>query len=158
MRFSLQAAMEYLMTYGWAVLVIALVALALFYLHVFNPPTSSTCVLPAGLGCTNLYMVQNGLLTVTLFQLTGSSLNVTGIECNTNTTVSNALMVAPYNPPSNQVTVAIGSNFTLALQCYSLGQPFSGPVGGTYSGFLLINYTQQYLPHTAYGDVYVRIS
>lgn len=34
---KLQSAMEYLMTYGWAILVIAIVTIALFKLNVFNP-------------------------------------------------------------------------------------------------------------------------
>ena len=36
MRFGQQAAMEYLMTYGWAILIIAIVIVALFQLGVFN--------------------------------------------------------------------------------------------------------------------------
>ena len=34
---KLQSAMEYLMTYGWAILIIAIVIIALFKLNVFNP-------------------------------------------------------------------------------------------------------------------------
>jgi len=34
-----QAAMEYLMTYGWAILIVIIVAAALFALGVFNPST-----------------------------------------------------------------------------------------------------------------------
>ncbi len=34
-----QAAMEYLMTYGWAILVIAVVLAALYSLGIFNPNT-----------------------------------------------------------------------------------------------------------------------
>ena len=36
MRFRQQAAMEYLMTYGWAILIIAIVIVALFQLGIFN--------------------------------------------------------------------------------------------------------------------------
>ena len=35
--FRLQSAMEYLMTYGWAILIIAVVLGALFSLGIFNP-------------------------------------------------------------------------------------------------------------------------
>jgi len=38
-RMNLQSAMEYLMTYGWAILIIAVVLGALFQLGVFNPMT-----------------------------------------------------------------------------------------------------------------------
>ncbi len=34
-----QSAMEYLMTYGWAILIVIIVAAALYALGVFNPAT-----------------------------------------------------------------------------------------------------------------------
>ena len=56
-----QSAMEYLMTYGWAILIIAVVLAALFSLGVFNPmtfapkasPGSCQVVRPEGAGTTN---------------------------------------------------------------------------------------------------------
>ena len=158
--YRLQSSMEYITTYGWALVVIAIVGAALFYLHVFNPATSTTCVLPAGLSCTNLYMSQNGLLSFTILQTTGSTVNVTAAGCNSNTTVSNTIMEKPYNPPSNQVTVDIGSNYTMAVQCYSAGHAFSGKVGSGFLGYLIINYTDQNsnLPHTVFGNINVQVS
>lgn len=44
-----QAAMEYLMTYGWAILIVIIVAAALFALGVFNP-SSWTPPTPSGFG------------------------------------------------------------------------------------------------------------
>ena len=38
-----QSAMEYLMTYGWAILVIAIVLAALFTLGIFSSPLGTTC-------------------------------------------------------------------------------------------------------------------
>lgn len=38
-----QSAMEYLMTYGWAILVVLIALGALFYLGVFTPSVPSTC-------------------------------------------------------------------------------------------------------------------
>lgn len=38
-----QGALEYLMTYGWALLIIVVVGAALFALGVFSPQTRSTC-------------------------------------------------------------------------------------------------------------------
>ena len=59
--FRLQSAMEYLMTYGWAILIIAVVLAALFELGVFNPitfapkasPGSCQVVRPEGTGTTD---------------------------------------------------------------------------------------------------------
>ncbi len=38
-----QAAMEFLMTYGWAIMIVLIGIGALFFLGVFNPSTPSTC-------------------------------------------------------------------------------------------------------------------
>jgi len=38
-----QSALEYLMTYGWALVVIVIVIAALFAFGIFNPPTGGTC-------------------------------------------------------------------------------------------------------------------
>jgi hypothetical protein len=43
MRNNGQAALEYLMTYGWALVVIVIVIAALFAFGIFTPPTAATC-------------------------------------------------------------------------------------------------------------------
>ncbi|MGC8537558.1 MAG: LamG domain-containing protein [Candidatus Micrarchaeia archaeon] len=65
-NFKLQSAMEYLMTYGWAILIIAVVLAALFQLGVFNPmtfapkasPGSCQIVRPEGAGTTNFISLE----------------------------------------------------------------------------------------------------
>jgi len=49
-----QSAMEYLMTYGWAILVVLIALGALFYLGVFSPKTPSTCSVPAPFSCQDV--------------------------------------------------------------------------------------------------------
>ena len=64
--FRSQSAMEYLMTYGWAILIIAVVLAALFELGVFNPltfapkapPGSCQVVRPEGPGTTNFISLE----------------------------------------------------------------------------------------------------
>ena len=64
--FRSQSAMEYLMTYGWAILIIAVVLAALFELGVFNPmtfapkasPGSCQVVRPEGAGTTNFISLE----------------------------------------------------------------------------------------------------
>jgi len=48
-----QAAMEFLMTYGWAILVVLIAIIALAYFGVLNPGRymPSSCILEPGLGC-----------------------------------------------------------------------------------------------------------
>ena len=69
-----QSAMEYLMTYGWAILVVLIALGALFYLGVFNPKTPSTCNANAPLTCTDVLASETTPGTVTLvLAATGTS-------------------------------------------------------------------------------------
>ena len=49
-----QAAMEFLMTYGWAILVVLIVLAALFYLGIFTPKTPNICIVGAPLTCADV--------------------------------------------------------------------------------------------------------
>ena len=49
-----QAAMEFLMTYGWAVLAIAVVVGLLFTLGIFDLPVPSTCDIPNPYICRDM--------------------------------------------------------------------------------------------------------
>ena len=53
--FRSQSAMEYLMTYGWAILVIIIVIAVLFYIGVLNPRnvTPTVCNFPPGISCSS---------------------------------------------------------------------------------------------------------
>ena len=86
-----QSAMEYLMTYGWAILIIAVVLGALYYLGVFNTsnlapraqPGSCKVVRPNGPGTTtfiNLAGVCTGQLPLFVGSFDGASSYVGGIS------------------------------------------------------------------------------
>ena len=71
-----QSAMEYLMTYGWAILIIAVVLGALFSLGVFSGSNllGSACVASSGYLCQSpVYSHSNGQIFVTLGQNTGTN-------------------------------------------------------------------------------------
>ena len=63
-NFRLQSAMEYLMTYGWAILVIAIVLVALYALGVFNGTAflHPSCIASSGYICTNQTAFPNRFL------------------------------------------------------------------------------------------------
>ncbi len=82
--FRSQSAMEYLMTYGWAILIIAVVLAALFELGVFNPmtfapkasPGSCQVIRPEGAGTTNFISLEgecNGEIPQSVASFAGSS-------------------------------------------------------------------------------------
>ena len=69
-----QSAMEYLMTYGWAILIIAVVLGALFSLGVFSSSSlvGTSCVALSGYYCANPVLSTSGTLSLTIGQATGT--------------------------------------------------------------------------------------
>lgn len=151
-----QSAMEYLTTYGWAIIIIAVVLTALFELGLFNPGSfvSTTCAFPANFGCisASLYSI-NGTLSVNVQQALQSNINVTAYGCNAQGTITN--MSKPLNPPSNQITLGIGANYTFFIPCYSNGTRINVQPGQVFKGYVIINYTllQTGFPHTVVGTL-----
>lgn len=156
----LQSAMEYLTTYGWALLIMAIVLAAMFALGVFNPGqfAGQECLVPAGFSCLSYFIANNGLLTLNLQQSTTSPLNVTGYNCSTNSTTVKIIPIAP----SSQVYMAIGANYTFGIKCYtSTGLADNSLISGTlFTGSIGINYTeaQTGFPHTVYGRIAVKVT
>jgi hypothetical protein len=152
---KLQAAMEYLMTYGWAILIIALALGVLYSLGVLNPSRLKPvmCMLPAPFGCqVQSFSSSTGKLTITLAQGSGSTYTINGIAC-----VDNALLGTTGIPassywtpassliftPSGTNPLASGSMVTVSnIACYaSNGGVATGlPIGTSFGGTLVINY------------------
>ncbi len=71
-----QSAMEYLMTYGWAILIIAVVLAALFAIGVFNGSnvTSSVCIAAPGFLCSGaVYSHSTANIVATIGQSSGTN-------------------------------------------------------------------------------------
>ncbi len=71
-----QSAMEYLMTYGWAILIIAVVLGALFSLGVFSSSSflGTTCIASSGFECLSPVLLHStSTFTATIGQSTGVS-------------------------------------------------------------------------------------
>ena len=76
-----QAAMEFLMTYGWAILVVLLAIAALAYFGVLNPGRylPSSCTLGTGLGCVE-FKVDSVSNNVTLVIQNGMGQNLNSLN------------------------------------------------------------------------------
>jgi hypothetical protein len=149
--------MEYLITYGWAFLIIAIVMGALIASNAFNPGqgVSQECILQAGFNCLSAYMAENGLLTINLLQATQSTINITAIGCNEEPVLTEMEGFKP------NVTMYIDANSTFTVQCYtSTGAAFSGRPGALFEGSLIVNYTDisTGFPQVIYGKIIARIS
>ncbi len=75
-----QAAMEFLMTYGWAILVVLVAIAALAYFGVLRPGQylPSSCMIGSGFSCDDFKVASNGTATVVVRNGLGSTItNVT---------------------------------------------------------------------------------
>ncbi len=66
LRRKSQAALEFLMTYGWAILVVLVAISALAYFGVLSPENflPAKCTLPAGLACTDFVVSSTDINSV----------------------------------------------------------------------------------------------
>ena len=138
MQFKSQSAMEYLITYGWAVLIIAIVIAILFELGIFNSTnTTPTCVAQAGFLCSSIKLDSLGVLSVTFGQSTGSPIMISGIGCSNSSS-------APASFSVITETLQNGQQTTINFNCHS-GSSQSGqsPIGSKFSGTLWIEYNTQ---------------
>jgi hypothetical protein len=77
-----QAAMEFLMTYGWAILVVLIVVGALAYFGVLNPQNlvPEKCVVSGGMFSCSDYIIQQGNISVTLVNAGGKDMIVYNVS------------------------------------------------------------------------------
>ena len=154
---KLQSAMEYLMTYGWAILIIAVVLGALFSLGVFNSGAllGTHCIATPGFTCTSPQMIPNGNFMATIGQATGTQITVQGLACSSSATSSglpqyggntlavggNILVLVNGVNTLNSNTIAVGSTFTISVPCFSAATLSTYKIGDTFTGTVWINYT-----------------
>ena len=82
-----QSAMEYLMTYGWAILVVGIVLFGLYDANAFGGGSTllAACIAQPGFLCSNPQMNTTGNVTVAFGQSTGASMTITGTACSNGT-------------------------------------------------------------------------
>jgi hypothetical protein len=143
--FRLQAAMEYLMTYGWAILIVSLAVGVLYSLGILNPEAlkPQICSLSAPFYCSDQYLDTNGFLTLTIAQGSGSSITINKIACVDKSLLSNGLPLNPSYWSSVGVSIPSGSQRQISnIICYSSGgKQYNGKIGSVFSGAIVINAT-----------------
>ena len=104
--FKAQSAMEYLMTYGWAILIIAVVLAVLFSLNVFNAGAQlgTACIGSPGYSCSAPYLNSAGQLQLTLGLGTGATAYNVLFSC-----VSSANSLTASSLPYNAITATGGT-------------------------------------------------
>ncbi len=138
-----QAAMEFLMTYGWAILVVLVAIGALAYFGVLSPDKflPSKCTLPSGLACLDHKATSTGVTAVIQngmgYDLT--SVSVTFKDCGTATGVTYGTILAN------------GNKDTYIASCTLTGSKYSGDVNVSYT------ITETGLTHNKIGTITTKI-
>lgn len=147
--------MEYLMTYGWAILILGIAIVVLWSLGLFSPNSfvTSQCIFPADFSCISGVLLSNGLFYINLEQSTASNINITAIGCNN---LGNTANMISYSP---QKYMLIGSNLSLTSFCYSNYTVYASTPGQVFHGYMVVNYTdlQTGFPHTVIGTLLEKI-
>ncbi len=144
-----QSAMEYLMTYGWAILVIAVVLAALFALGVFNGSTLPTaCIAQSGYLCKITAFTASQGMAVQIGQSTGvqwNGANVVFLSVSQLSSVSSSATLAPYFTTANEIqlgTLSSGSSATNTIPTAGISGVTSGSaIGTSVSGQLWVQYS-----------------
>jgi len=140
-----QAAMEFLMTYGWAILVVLAAIGALAYFGVLSPDRflPEKCTLPSGVACLDFNYASGIGITMRIqnsggFDMTGVSIVVSGTGCSNVTA-------------TGQATLADGEQQSYIASCT--------PNSGKFKGTLRMAYTnsQTSMSHTKAGEIILKI-
>jgi hypothetical protein len=83
-KLKAQSAIEFLLTYGWSILVISLAIIAIASSPLFsNIFYSKYCYISPGFACSQFIVNSTGNLSIMLTQASGLNVNITGIACST---------------------------------------------------------------------------
>ena len=129
---KMQSAMEYLTTYGWSILVIAIALVSLFELGFFNASNGvpSVCIAETGFLCTYATIYNTGIMSMTFAQSLNPTMKINGIACTQNNT-------APTSFQYLNVTSFEGQTYNVTFQCITT--PIN--VGFKFSGYVWIRYS-----------------
>ena len=142
---KLQNAMEYLATYGWVILVIAIIIVILFELGIFNLGGPSVCVAQAGYTCTNPVYGTNAI-TFTVGQQSGQYYYDVGVFVAAQDQKLNPISGAPENLttatiyPVANIIPSGGTAAAIFPAGPTGGIQENAPIGTSFSGYVWIAY------------------
>jgi len=139
-----QAAMEFLMTYGWAILVVLAAIAALAYFGVLSPDRflPEKCTMPSGIACLDFRYtgtaVEMALQNGAGFDMSGVNVTINGTGC-------------VGTDATTQTTLTNGQQATYTITC--------SPDSGKFKGTVTMEYVNQEtsMPHVKIGEIIVKI-
>ena len=116
----------FLMTYGWSILIVAIVLVSLFELGIFGNNSLSgngACISQSGYLCTKVTLATNGILSATIGSAYGD-ITLTGIACTNNSAQPTSFNTITSTQINNGETIPI--SFSCPLTNNALGSSFNG--------------------------------
>ncbi len=157
MRRSGQAAMEFLTTYGWAILVVLVAIGALAYFGVLNPSKylPEKCLLTTGIGCRDFALQDNAsrlVLRLTITNSIGTGMIIKDGGMNATSKGSSTICALDGSSPGWTTTIAAGDSapFTCA---FGLGTSPGTGQQGKVSLDMTYTTTQGVYAKRASGDI-----
>jgi hypothetical protein len=150
-----QAAVDFMTSYGLALIIIFIAAAVIYKVSVLSPALAvSTCTASPGFSCEAYALNRSGILTLKLSQATGGTIVINGAACasapnsiGNNPAYGNVYVTntpAYYfgtNSPGTGINLYSGSSSTLVMYCYSQTGKATGTLGSGFTGFVWLNYT-----------------
>lgn len=145
-----QSAMEYLLTYGWAILLIGIALAVIYSLGIFSPgPGTGRCLPTPQFSCVQGSLSTTGTLSFTFEYLGTGELNVTAVGCSNSTSAPNATWSSSAIALS---PLEEGQSESLVAACVLAG---NGQIGVPFSGTLWVQYNNgQGIEEEEIGSVY----
>lgn len=160
-----QVAVDFLVSYGIVILIIAIAIYVVLRLGVFNVSLApATCSAVSSFICSAASLSKNGIATFVLTQALGGSIILQGAACDSNlnatgqgplygnTKMQTYSVASQFYPNSNLanpgVTVYSGASYVLTVYCYGVTGVAGGNLGQGFAGYLWLNYTYSGLPST----------
>ncbi len=158
-----QAAIEFLATYGWAILVVAVI-MAILYSSIFKPEfyVAERCDIAPGITCSKFYLTKTnqGLnLTVHMYNSFGFNANITQV----NFTLKDRINNKEYMKSASGFPIIVnnGESFNASV-LFNVGDTSEIPSGTLYSIYFRIGFKNSDLPsapmHYTSGIINVRVA
>ena len=153
-----QAAMEFLITYGWAIMIVLIGIGALFFLGVFNPSTPSTCNIASPFICQDVRIYDAGVFNAIYFRIASTNIDIATIS---------AITLNGVSCPNANIKVGSKSDYTDSVVSQDITQSKNKPTfvhclpyfprvaasGSKVSGDFVVTWTKQFgVSHTSKGS------
>ena len=152
-----QAAMEFLMTYGWAILVVLAAIGALAYFGVLSPDRflPEKCTLPSGFACLDFKALGTTGFLLVIQNSAGIDMENVSVNITDSTTASTTVQTFIYGTSFadvNSSVLANGQKSTYHITMAGLSQ-------GKFKGNININYInkQTGISHPVTGELIVKV-